>query len=130
MARKCKTALSFNLTSYRKKAMLTQAQVAAALGIDRSTYAYYESGTNPKPEILLKLADIYKISPGKFLEGTDGFLMVVSNDNPFADNQFIQSFNELSDREKALILQFRAFSDTQKSSCEKALKTITESESK
>lgn len=128
MARKCKTALAFNLTSYRKKAMLTQAQVALALGIDRSTYAYYEAGTNPKPEILLKLAEIYKISPGKFLEGTDGDLMVAANDNPFADNQFIQSFNELSDREKALILQFRAFSDSQKNSCEKTLKTINEKE--
>ena len=126
MAKKSKTALSFNITSYRKKAMLTQSQVAAALGIDRSTYAYYESGTNPKPEILLKLAEIYKISPGKFLEGTGDILMVEANDNPFADNQFIQTFNELSDREKALILQFRAFTDSQKNSCEKALKTITE----
>ena len=126
MAKKSKTALSFNITSYRKKAMLTQSQVAAALGIDRSTYAYYESGTNPKPEILLKLAEIYKISPGKFLEGTGDTLMVEANDNPFADNQFIQTFNELSDREKVLILQFRAFTDSQKNSCEKALKTITE----
>ena len=52
--------------------------------------------------------------------------MVASNDNPFADSQFIQTFNELSDREKALILQFRAFSDSQKNACEKTLKTITE----
>lgn len=125
MAKKGKTALAINLTSYRKKAMLTQSQVAQALGIDRSTYAYYEAGTNPRPEILLKLAEIYKISPGKFLEGTSGPLTVTSN-NPFADNQFIQSFNELSDREKALILQFRAFSDSQKNACEKNLKTIVE----
>ena len=126
MAKKSKTALSVNLTSYRKKAMLTQSQVAAALGIDRSTYAYYESGTNPRPEILLKLAEIYKISPGKFLEGTTGPLTVANSDNPFADSQFIQSFNELSDREKQLILQFRAFSDAQKNTCEKTMKTIQE----
>ena len=46
----------------RKECKLTQQQVADVLGIDRSTYSYYELGTfNPSVEILVKLASIYNV---------------------------------------------------------------------
>lgn len=125
MRKKGKTALSLNMIYYRKMARLTQAEVAAALGVDRSTYAYYESGSTPHPEILFKLASIYKISAGRFLE-CENSEYVSANNEIFGDLNFMQSFNELSDSEKQLILNYRALSDSQKTAADKAIKTIAE----
>lgn len=42
---------------------LTQRQVAEALKLDRSSYAYYETGKcQPSLDTLLKLADLYDVS--------------------------------------------------------------------
>ena len=42
---------------------LTQRQVADYLRIDRSTYAYYESGRTKIPvDLIVKLAHFYKVS--------------------------------------------------------------------
>ena len=47
----------------RKRRGLSQSQVAAALKIDRSTYAYYELGRTPLPaEKLVFLALYYRVS--------------------------------------------------------------------
>jgi len=47
----------------RKERGLTQQQVAAQLNIERSTYAYYESGrTRLNLEIMVKLAHFYNVS--------------------------------------------------------------------
>lgn len=41
----------------------SQRELAGYLGIDRSTYAYYESGkTKPPLNTLLVLSDLYKVS--------------------------------------------------------------------
>ena len=49
----------------RKKTGLTQAEVAVKLGIDRSTYAKYETGqSEPNFEILAKIAELYGASLG------------------------------------------------------------------
>lgn len=41
----------------------SQRELAGYLGIDRSTYAYYESGkTKPPLNTLLELSDLYKVS--------------------------------------------------------------------
>ena len=41
----------------------SQRELAGYLGIDRSTYAYYESGkTTPPLNTLLELSDLYKVS--------------------------------------------------------------------
>ncbi len=48
------------LKAARKACQLTQQQVADILGIDRSTYAYYELGTsNPSLENLVSLAAVF-----------------------------------------------------------------------
>ena len=55
----------------RTECKLTQQQVADVLGIDRSTYAYYETGTNkPSIEILVRLAAIYN-TEFSWLAGAD-----------------------------------------------------------
>jgi len=47
----------------RRERDLTQQQVAEYLGIDRSTYAYYESGRSRlNIDIVVKLAHFYKVS--------------------------------------------------------------------
>ena len=50
------------LKTARKESKLTQQQVADLLGIDRSTYAYYELGvSNPSLENLVTLAAMFKV---------------------------------------------------------------------
>jgi len=55
--------LSATLKQHRKARGLTQEQVAQALQIDRSTYAYYELGRfNPPLAMAVKFADLYGIT--------------------------------------------------------------------
>lgn len=55
--------LATHLRLLREKNGLTQKQVADMLNIDRSTYAYYESGkTRPDILTIAKLARLYRIS--------------------------------------------------------------------
>lgn len=56
----------------RKREGLTQAEVAARLGVDRSTYAKYENGqSEPNFEMLQKLADLFRSSADFLIGGTD-----------------------------------------------------------
>lgn len=56
----------------RKRDGLTQAEVAARLGVDRSTYAKYENGqSEPNFEMLQKLADLFRSSADFLIGGTD-----------------------------------------------------------
>ena len=52
----------------RKERGLTQQQVADYLQIDRSTYAYYESGrTRTNIDVIIKLAHFYQVRYATFL---------------------------------------------------------------
>ena len=56
----------------RKRDGWTQAEVAAKLGVDRSTYAKYENGqSEPNFEMLQKLADLFRSSADFLIGGTD-----------------------------------------------------------
>ena len=56
----------------RKRDGLTQAEVAARLGVDRSTYAKYENGqSEPNFEMLQKLADLFRSSADFLIGGTN-----------------------------------------------------------
>lgn len=47
---------------------MLQSDVAAYIGVNNSTYAYYERGThNPTPETLCKLADIFGVTVDELL---------------------------------------------------------------
>jgi transcriptional regulator with XRE-family HTH domain len=51
------------LYELRKQADLTQCQVADMLGIRQPSYIRYEIGTSePRQEILVKIADIFRVS--------------------------------------------------------------------
>lgn len=48
------------LTFYRKRALLSQIEVAARLHIDRSTVAKWETGISfPRPKVLYELSKMY-----------------------------------------------------------------------
>lgn len=56
----------------RKRDGWTQAEVAAKLGVDRSTYAKYENGqSEPNFEMLQKLADLFRSSADFLIGCTD-----------------------------------------------------------
>lgn len=60
--------LARNLRLFRALKKLTQQEVADLLQIDRSTYAYYESGkTEPSYGVLLQLADIFSTTADTLL---------------------------------------------------------------
>lgn len=56
------------LKELRLKKGVLQSKVAAYIGVNNSTYAYYERGThNPTPETLCKLADFFGVTVDELL---------------------------------------------------------------
>lgn len=54
--------LAKTLISLRRSMGLTQEQVANAIQVKRSTYAYYERTTTPPLKVLHKLANVFHVS--------------------------------------------------------------------
>lgn len=114
------------LTKLRKNAHLSQQQVADILKINRSTYAYYETGkSKPKLPTLKKLAAIYGVSVDELLnQGGTGDNELSVSETPYdsgwhADTQV----SALSDFEQAVLLKLRLMNRAQK---EKLLDFIDE----
>lgn len=55
--------LSEKLIKLRVELGLSQYEVAERLGISRSRYNSWERDTKPRPDMILKLADFYSVSP-------------------------------------------------------------------
>lgn len=55
------------LKIYRKTNNMTQKRVAEYLGIDRSTYAKYETIRKPEIDVVLKLSVLYNVSLDEFM---------------------------------------------------------------
>ena len=59
------------LKKFREKKGVLQSDVAKALGINNSTYAYYERGEHsPGPDMLCKLADFFGVTVDEILGRT------------------------------------------------------------
>lgn len=116
-----------NLKNIRKEHKLTQQDIANVLGIDRSTYAFYETGkTTPSVNTLYKLAEIYNISIECFVgEGTDiepperrkEASMMVSS--PLADQ-----LTYLDKDEKMLLMCYRLIDKENKSKAVEIMKEL------
>ena len=101
------------LKKLRKENGLTQQQVADYLHLDRSSYAYYESGrTKINIDILIRLAQFFQISlamlvgeelPAQQLENTpeDNLEAVLVNDS-------VSRFSQLSRDEQYLVILYRS----------------------
>ncbi len=64
-------AINKRISIYRKLAGYTQQTAADALGIKKNTYARMELHGNPTPDMLVKLARLYNVSPNSILFGVD-----------------------------------------------------------
>lgn len=101
----------------RRRNGLTQQQVADFLHIDRSTYAYYESGrTKISVEALLHLARLYQISLGEMVgESTPVNVLMDNTDysTSLIDDSIVR-FAQLSREEQYLVILYRSGSDEQR----------------
>jgi len=111
----------------RKQCNLTQKQVAEALHINRSTYAYYESGaTEPDLKSISKLAKIFNVDVNDLLPNSDGKINIClrdvtgteSEEIPEDEAEKLDIRNEkiylLSKEERGFIAWFRTLTDEQK----------------
>lgn len=111
--------LATHLRLLREKNGLTQKQVAEMLNIDRSTYAYYESGkTRPDILTIAKLARLYRISTDFLLDVRIPTMQLELHDER-AEYQSRQTvcgpyLSDLSRDEQALILYYRQLEEKEK----------------
>ena len=59
------------IAGYRKLAGLTQAQAADLLGLKRNTYARMEKYGNPSPDMLKKIAELFRVSVATLIYGEE-----------------------------------------------------------
>ena len=105
-----KKFLAGNLRNLRIACGYTQNTVAAALGVARPTYSYYESGqTSPDIETLAKLADIYGVSFTQLVLPEEQPSVkpggIRAKNRPAADPHTI---GDLTEEEKLLIARLRS----------------------
>lgn len=107
------STLANNLKKYRNQSGYTQQQIADLLGIDRSTYSYYETGKSlPDIKNISKLLKILDVSYNELLESNENLDLVgdiVSKDSYISsltedENKLLVNYRNLSfsDRKKCL----------------------------
>ena len=106
--------LNQRLKHFRTTSGLTQQQVADVLGLDRSTYAYYESGkTTPDIKSVNKLLKIFNISYYELMDETDPTTVSVSDPSVSDNDEDKLHIFDLSKSEKKLVIYFRVLSPNQ-----------------
>ena len=120
--------ISEKLKLYRVKNNFTQTQIAAALGIDRSTYSYYELGkTVPSVGMLSKIAKIFNTDVFDLLEGEQTVEhMNTSGSSYSAAGEKNFSSATLSGAEKELVILFRQLDESSKNELIKRAETLKE----
>ncbi len=113
-------AMKDQLKKVRMESGYTQQNIADFLGIERSTYAYYESGkTAPSVETLKALQRLYEVSLDCLVNSGDRgqrrssvpAVVSVSDHNPMIrlkdeERTVIACFRLLGDKEKEKVLKF------------------------
>lgn len=121
------------LKKLRKENGLTQQQVADFLHLDRSTYAYYESGrTKINIDILLRLARFFQVSLALLVGEEIPEATVLSDGSISADaaiiNESISRFSQLTREEQYLVILYRSGSTAQRKALLSAANEMTEPE--
>lgn len=104
------------LKDLRKKAHLTQQQVADAIGIQRGTYAYYElDKSTPKTAAMIDIANLYRITVDELI-GNVPAKRVAQNSEPIIETDWstTDKFNDLSSFEQSVLLKIRLMSKDEK----------------
>lgn len=97
-----------NLKELRKKARLTQAELAKLIGVNQNTYSYWENGkTKIDNATLAKLADYFNVTVDYLLGRTTAST---------AENKKTPDANatSVSDEEYSMILKYRMLSPLEK----------------
>lgn len=105
--------LSEQLKIIRKANKFTQQELADAIGIERSTYASYETGRN-KPDVVLfkRIADVFGVSSDFILEiDTTAPLNIPVQYKKKSGNKLVST---LSKEEKSVLAKYRLLSDNKK----------------
>ena len=102
------------LRSLREQYGMTQEQVSDVLGIERSTYAYYETSRVPSVETLTKLARLYNTSLDLLagLPSLPGTKLTFSAPGESEADEDAKAF-PLTEEEKKAVLLFRLCADRQ-----------------
>jgi len=122
------------LKKLRKENGLTQQQVADFLHLDRSTYAYYESGrTKINIDILIRLSNFFQISLAT-LVGEEVPSGVLADSGLSADaaliDESVTNFSQLSREEQYLVILYRSGTPEQRKQVLKQANKLTEPEKK
>lgn len=93
----------------REVAGLNQQQVADVISKNRSTYAYYETGTTtPKVSTLRKIASLYNLSLDELIDGFENTSVLNAPEPPYdGDWNTDERINQLSKFEQAVLLKVR-----------------------
>ncbi len=104
------------LKTLREFAGLNQQQIAEVINKNRSTYAYYETGTTmPSVTTLKTIAGIYNMSLDELVDGVEAGNVVNAPETPYEDNwNTDDKFNQLSRFEKSILLKIRLMSIEEK----------------
>ena len=113
----------------RKLNKFTQQQTADALGIERSTYASYETGRNrPDVALLEKFAKIFGVAVDTILSvETDNGLSLNELKSQYGKKQSKNLLSSLSKDEQNIIAEYRLCSEKEK---DEILKLIKNSKNK
>ena len=106
-------AVCKNLKTLRKASKFTQQQVSDALGIDRSTYAYYEAGkTTPGFDTIDKILKLYNINYTDLFEVPELHVAVC---DPGQDNKNALTYlGSISKMERSILIRIRMLSPAQR----------------
>lgn len=116
-----KSKFSFVLQQCRVKSGLSQKQVADALNIERTTYAYYETGvTRPSCEFVLKVSKILNVDYRIFMDAiAETKTISVNKDETEPMLVQIENIYNLSREEQNLVLAYRVLPPEQRSQISK-----------
>ena len=110
--------LSEKLKELRKRACMTQDDIAEVLEMNRTSFSKYENGASTPPlAVLRKLAKIYSVPLEYLIHDEQPF--IVLNESTVEDverekNEVVFNFAQLSPEERKLIMKMRLMSDEKK----------------
>lgn len=105
---------------YRKRKNMTQNDLADALNIPRSTYAYYEKRSANIPQsLLIKIAKVLEVSPNVFSDNIEPSVNItpLSNNTSNPIEPFVVTGNE-----QKLLTMFRNLPDELKNKYSESIK--------
>ena len=112
--------LSLTLKKLRENSGYTQQQIADVLNIDRSTYAYYETGkTTPDINTIIKLSKIFNVPYTEIFENEENRTISRVRDIESEEDQFSKLYGrknnkhiyELTRKEQQMVIGFRLLSE-------------------